>query len=212
MGVLLFCFVIASGGGSDDADLDIDADIEADVDADADADANAGFAAATALGWLGIGKAPLVLLLATDLSLWGLLGCMLNVTVGASAGLMGGVVLLVSLIASLVTGGLIARPVGQAFAAFGEDTSSNRLIGCVGTVSTARIPSIAEGKIGQVDVLDPTRNLVTVNAALPDWAIVVPRRGDRVLVIDRPDQTYCVIVKDSPDQDRWFANSSHTPR
>ncbi|NEQ25658.1 MAG: DUF1449 family protein, partial [Microcoleus sp. SIO2G3] len=82
-GVLLYLFVIFSGGGGDDADLDVDADVDADLDADADVDADGGdFSIASALGWLGIGKAPLVLLLATDLSLWGLLGWMLNITVG----------------------------------------------------------------------------------------------------------------------------------
>ena len=65
MGVLLFLFVIISGGGDDDVDIDTD------VDTDADFDFNGLF-----LGWLGIGKAPLILLLATDLSLCACLaGC-----------------------------------------------------------------------------------------------------------------------------------------
>jgi hypothetical protein len=38
MGVLLFLFVIVSGGGDDD--LDVDADIDADLDADLDIDAD----------------------------------------------------------------------------------------------------------------------------------------------------------------------------
>lgn len=212
MGVLLFVFVIVSGGGDDDLDLDADADVDLDADVDVDSpfdldtDADGDFSISHALGWLGLGRAPLILLLATDLSLWGLLGWMLNVAL--TGNWANWIVLILALIAALLLGGWIARPIGQAFASFGEDASSDRLIGCIGTVCTTRIPVIHEGKIGQVDVLDPARNLVTVNAVLPDWAIVTPQRGDKVLVIERPVQTYFVIVKDSPDQDRWLANSS----
>jgi hypothetical protein len=213
MGVLLFIGVIVSGGGDDDLDLDSDADIDTDIDADADGDTDGSTSFGQALGWLGLGKAPLILLLATDFSLWGFWGWMLNVAVGETlgtmpSGWMGGSVLFGSFIAALVTGGLVSRPIGRAFAAFGEDASSDRLVGCVGTVSTARIPYLQENKIGQVDVLDPARNLVTVNAVLPDWAAVMPQRGEKVLVIERPSQLYVVIAKDSPDQDRWLSNAS----
>jgi len=75
IGVLLFLFMIISGGG--EQDFDIDADVDADADFDADSNNQLGFG--QFLGWVGIGKAPLILLLATDLSLWGVLGWMLNV-------------------------------------------------------------------------------------------------------------------------------------
>jgi hypothetical protein len=67
---------------------------------------------------------------------------------------------------------------------------------------------VDEGKIGQVDVLDPARNLVTVNAVLPEWATIVPGRGSKVLVIERSPQGYLVISKDSSDQDKWLSNKS----
>lgn len=215
IGVLLFLFIIVSGGGEDEVELDADGDLELDgseTPLDFDAEANE-LNATTVLGWLGIGKAPLMLLLATDLSLWGLLGWMLNVVIGGVvgtiiSGLVGGVVLVTSLILALITGGQIARPLGQIFASFGEDASGDRLVGCIGTVSTGKIPLLSENKIGQVDVLDPARNLVTVNAAIPDWATIAPRRGEKVLVIDRSVNLYLVVVKDSPDQEQWFANST----
>jgi len=206
MGVALFLFVIASGGGDSDGDADIDSD--ADIGGDADADGDGDFNLTQTLGWIGIGKAPLVLLLATDLSLWGLLGWMLNV--GMGKGLGGALGLVVALIGALLLGGQIAKPVGKIFTAFGEETSGDRLIGCVGSVSTARIPVAAEGKVGQVDVLDSARNLVTVNAILPDWATVIPERGIKVLVIERTAEGYVVICQDSSDQDYWFStHNSH---
>jgi hypothetical protein len=203
MGVALFLFVIVSGGGDGDGDADVDSD--ADVGGDADADGDGDFNLAQTLGWLGIGKAPLILLLATDLSLWGLLGWMANVGVGGGA-----IVLVGALMGALVLGGQIAKPVGKIFTAFGEETSGDRLIGCVGSVSTARIPLASEGKVGQVDVLDSAHNLVTVNAILPDWATVIPERGIKVLVIERTAEGYVVICQDSSDQDHWFStHNSH---
>jgi len=207
MGVLLFFFMIISGGGGEDFDID------ADVDADVDADSNSELGFGQFLGWAGIGKAPLILLLATDLSLWGVLGWMLNVWFGGVSNsnigsFIGNIILFVSLIISLLLGGLIARPIGKIFAEFGEDVSSDRLIGCVGIVTSAYIPTENQGRIGQVDVLDRKRNLLTISAVLPDWGTIAPERGERVLIIEHKAQIYVVIAKDSPDEEHWLNNSS----
>ncbi|MFN6500832.1 MAG: DUF1449 domain-containing protein [Nostoc sp. DedQUE01] len=209
MGVLLFFFMIISGGGGQD----IDADVDVDVDADVDADSNNEFGFGQFLGWAGIGKAPLILLLATDLSLWGVLGWMLNVWFGGVSnsnigGLIGSIILFGSLIISLLLGGLIARPIGKIFAEFGEDVSSDRLIGCIGIVTSAYIPTENQGRIGQVDVLDAKRNLLTISAVLPDWVTIAPQRGERALIIEHKAQIYVVIAKDSPDEEQWLTNSS----
>ncbi|WP_431661313.1 DUF1449 domain-containing protein [Pantanalinema rosaneae] len=206
MGILLFLTVILTGGGDDDLDADVDQGL-LDLDAETDSD----FSATQILAWLGFGKAPLVLLLATDLSLIGVLGWLLNVVVGVAigqvpAGLWSGFVLATTLFLSLTLGSLIARPVGKVFAQFGEDASSDRLIGCIGTVSSASLHHSQENRIAQVDVLDPARNLVSIATVLPDWATTIPRRGDKVVVIDRQGSYYLVIAKDSADSDRWFNN------
>lgn len=226
MGVLLFLLVIVSGGGDDDVELDVDAEIDLDVDVDVnaeigdgglhldtDSDSEGEFSALQILGWFGFGKAPLLLLLATDFSLLGLIGWILNVTLAGiwgsfPQGFWAGVVATLALVMSLFLGSLIARPLGKIFANFGEDASSDRLIGCIGTVSSARIPLETEGKIGQVDVLDTARNLVTITANLPEWAKIVPCRNQKVMVIDRQPKSYLVIAKDSSDEDLWLENSS----
>ncbi len=213
-GIGLFLLVIVSGSGDDDFDVDADVGLDVNpIDLDTDAEVGHGFNLEQAVGWLGIGKAPLMLLIATDISLWGLLGWMFNVLLGDMLGttlssLIMGIVLSGSLVLSLAIGSLVSQPLGKIFASFGEDASDDRVVGCIGTVSTARIPSVLEGKIGQVDVLDPARNRVTINAVLPDWATIAPQRGESVLVIERSQQAYLVVVKDSPDQDRWLTNSS----
>lgn len=209
-GVLLYLMVIFSGGGDDG--IDTDTDLDADLDGDADGGIDGDFDGVPFLSWLGFGKAPLVLLLATDLSLIGVLGWLLNVAIAEGTGripegLWAGLVFAVSVTVALLLGSLIARPLGKIFAQFGEDASADRLIGCVGTVSSAVIPNSAEGRIGQVDVVDTARNRVTVPGVLPEWATSLPKRGDRVLVIDRQPTHYLIVLKDSADEDYWYRSA-----
>ncbi|AFY37748.1 hypothetical protein Lepto7376_1399 [[Leptolyngbya] sp. PCC 7376] len=240
-GVLLFLFVIFSGGGDDDldadidadvdidvdvdvdvdvdadidADIDVDADIDADVDGDIDGDveANGNFGILSILSWFGFGQAPLMILLAIDCSLWGLLGWIFNVWIAVGigeipTGLLGIGVFWVSGAIALWTGKLLAYPLGKIFASFGEDVSSERLVGCEGTVSSKILPSYIDGKVGQVDVYDAARNMVTVNASSPPWASIMPTRGQKILIIEHREHSYLAIVKGSSDEDKWLRESS----
>ncbi|HIK19336.1 MAG TPA: DUF1449 family protein [Leptolyngbyaceae cyanobacterium M33_DOE_097] len=202
-GVLLYLMVIVTGGGDDQLDTDVDADVDADADADS---GELGFL--DFLGWFGFGKAPLILLLATNLSLLGVIGWMLNLALGLPTGFQAGLLFVLATAIALLLGSLIARPLGQVFAQFGEDASSDRLIGCVGTVSSLIVPTCRDGRIGQVDVFDTAHNLVSVPAVLPEWSKVLPKRGEKVLVIDRQPEFYVVVAKDSADSDYWFNQSS----
>jgi hypothetical protein len=213
IGVVLFLLVIFSGGG--DHDFEVDADVDLDVDADLDAGADGSFDSLQILGWLGFGQAPLMLLLAIDLSVWGVTGWILNVFIGNLTGTipvnlfgLGGGILIASFWISLFLGSLISRPLGKIFASFGEDVSSDRFIGCLGTVTSKKVPHLGEGKIAQADVFDASGNLVTIEIALPDWATAIPYRGQKIIIIDRHTDTYIAIAKDSSDEDKWLANSN----
>jgi hypothetical protein len=138
---------------------------------------------------------------------------MLNVILGnVLGGLFGSLielgVLLVSFLLAVNIGGLVARPLGRVFASFTEDSSSDRIIGCVGTVTSASIPFVESGKIGQVDVLDAAHNRVTISAMLPNWAEISLRYGAKILVIERHPKGFVVIAKDSIDQQRWMDGST----
>lgn len=185
LGVALFGIAIIA---TDDTDLDGTAD----------------------LAVLGLGELPLLILLALDLSLWGVLGWSLSIGTAMLTGVLPGTglaiaIFLVSLGLSLWFGSLIARPVGKLFVTFGEDTSSDRLLGCMGTVSSKQIPPEREGNIGQVDLIDRQRNLVTVSAVCPDWATQRPQYGQTVIAIDEHPRGYLVIVNDSADTATWFS-------
>jgi hypothetical protein len=201
MGILLFLFVIFSGGGDGDADAEFDADADGE------------FSFGQILGWIGIGKAPLILILAIDLSFWGVFGLVfnslaININNGNLGGWLGAAIFLISLILSLILGRFIAEIMGKIFAEFGEDASSDRLIGCVGSVTSFYIPSEKTGKIGQVDVLDTKNNFLTISVVLPEWATIAPQRGEQVIVIENKQQTYLVIAKDTIDEQTWLANTS----
>ena len=133
---------------------------------------------------MGFGKAPLILLLAIDFSFWGSSGWILNVVVGELTGSiptnfigLGGLILLISLSFSLVIGSLIARPLGKIFASFSEDVSSDRLIGCLGIVTSKQVPYQNNSSIAQADIIDFANNLVTVAVCLPSWAQEIPLNG-----------------------------------
>ncbi|VEP17944.1 conserved membrane hypothetical protein [Hyella patelloides LEGE 07179] len=213
IGIALFLLVIISGGGDDDLDLDADVDADLDLDADADIDGDGDFSTLAFLGWLGFGKAPLILLLAIDFSFWGLTGWILNIVVGGLTGSiptnligLGGLILLISLSISLSIGSFFARPLGKIFASFGEDISSDRLIGCVGNVASKQVPYEGNKSIAQADILDPANNLVTVAVCLPSWAQEIPVNGQEVLVIEQTEKYYLVIKSEGLDREQWLNN------
>lgn len=228
IGIFFFLLVILSGGGEDqdfdtdmdmDADVDVDGDVDLDGDVDNDLDNHITPDLATdndsdvnflfILSWLGVGKSPLLILLAIDFSTWGVTGWFLNVTVGGFInaipdGLIASVIFLASFLFSLWIGRLLSNPIGKIFANFGEETEGDRLIGCTGSVTSKQLPYLINGRIGQADVVDNASNLVTIEVCLPDWAKVIPHRGQEVLIIDRQKHCFIAIAKDSSDQDKWL--------
>lgn len=229
IGVFLFLLVIISGGGEEqdlDSDVDFDADIDADVDADVEGDVNGGAdigdsnvkgdfegeVGATIfsfLSWFGVGKCPLMILLAIDFSTWGVTGWFFNVMIGAffngiPTGAIAFLIFFSSFCFSLWVGRVLSLPIGKIFADAGENVESDRLIGCSGEVTSSKVPYIIEGKIAQADVLDSANNLVTVEICLPEWAQVVPYKGQEVLIIEKRQHCFLAIAKDSSDQDKWF--------
>ncbi|AFZ54775.1 OB-fold-containig protein [Cyanobacterium aponinum UTEX 3222] len=230
IGVLLFLFVIISGGGEDqdldtdvnfdsdidvDTDVDFDADVDGDVDGDIDhnlkTDLDEGVEATifSFLSWFGLGKCPLMILLAIDFSTWGVTGWFLNVLVGGllnaiPTGFIGFLIFFLSFCFSVWVGRVLSVPIGKIFANAGENVEGDRLVGCSGEVTSSKVPYIVEGRIAQADILDSASNLVTVEICLPEWAQVIPSKGQEVLIIEKRQHCFLAIAKDSSDQDKWF--------
>ncbi|MEO0947300.1 MAG: DUF1449 domain-containing protein [Cyanobacteria bacterium J06641_5] len=221
-GLMLFSTSLFLSGGEEDTDIDGDGDADFGGDADGDggefeSDSDAaesghggsgGFSLGTLLAALGVGKAPLLILLAVDFSLWGFWGWIANTVVASALGRMpstllgwGGAVFLGSLLLALFLGSNVARAIGGVMRSFGEDSRADRLIGCTGTVYSAEI---APDRIGQIGAIDPAGNRVTISVRLPEWAQEIPARGSEVTVIDRQPDGYIVIASDGTDRQRWL--------
>ncbi|MDJ0648175.1 MAG: DUF1449 family protein [Xenococcaceae cyanobacterium MO_188.B19] len=210
IGIVLFLLVIISGGGDDDIELEAELDADSDLDFESAGDGDGEFNSLQFLAWLGFGKAPLILLLAVDFSIWGVTGWILNVFVGNSIGEiptrlfgLGGLILVTSFIISIILGSLIANPLGKIFASFGEDASSNRLVGCLGIVNSKSVPYEGNNQIAQADVLDPARNLVTIPICLPSWAKIIPQNGEEILIIEQTKNYYLAILSQGEDRNTW---------
>jgi hypothetical protein len=223
VGVLCLGLMIISGDGDEDLDVEMSLEASSDVDiTHLDVELDQGGAmeegdavpmALQVLSFFGLGKVPLMILLGIDFSLWGVIGWILNVAVGTVTGTMprqllgwAGIIFLVSLGISLWFGRLASRPIANLFKTFSQDVSAERVIGCTGTVTSKKLPYLANGTIGQAHVYDNAGNLLTLSVSLPDWATVIPHHNQEILIIDQSPKGYgyLAIAKDSSDEDKWL--------
>ena len=194
----IFGLALEFGGdfGTDAGDADIDVDVDADIDIDTD------FSAFDrALGFINVGKVPLVIVISTFLLFWGVSGFMTNgiirsVLDGFPAPFIMascGVALVVGIMATKFLSGLIAR-----FFPSIETYSSNKesLLGQVARVVSGEI----NAKSGRAKVVDPYGNVLTVFCRISEGK-EVPKRGDEIVLIDYDpsDKRFEVTRADFPD-------------
>ena len=194
-------------GGDSDVDVDaggadIDADADADIDVDADADAGVDFSAfERALGFINVGKVPLVIIIATFLLFWGVSGFMLNGIIQnifgnfPSAFIMAscGVALVVGVIGTKFLSGVIARlfPTVESYSSNNES-----LLGQMGQVVSREITT----EFGRAKVEDPYGNALTIFCKIQTGK-EVPKRGDEIVLIDYDpsDKKFEVVKADFSD-------------
>lgn len=171
-------------------------------DVDIDVDVDAGFSAFDrALGFINVGKVPLVIVVSTFLLFWGVSGFMTNGIIRSaldgfpSPFIMAscGVALVVGIMATKFLSGLIARWFPSI-----ETYSSNResLLGQIARVVSGEI----NAKSGRAKVVDPYGNVLTVFCRISEGK-EVPKRGDEIVLIDydASDKRFEVTRADFPD-------------
>lgn len=137
MGVLLFLTVILGDVGAEEVDLEGDADpLEVEVDLEE------GISFLTILHWLGVGRAPLILLLALDFSLLGVLGWFFNVLFYTLSGswpgvVWSGVIAIAALLLALTIGGCVHGLWGKFLRSLVKIPVA---IACWGAVATSVLP------------------------------------------------------------------------
>ncbi len=202
LGVLAATGILGSGGDGDhDADHDADADHYADHDADADADQDADHDADDAsvggqlASLLGIGRAPLTLVLASFFGLFGIVGLLLNRTLEQLAGrgvLAFSGALLGALVASVAGTRALSSVVGRAlpkvetYVARGRDFE-----GLIGDAETA-----IDARGGLVRVKDPHGTVQQLRCVVRDDAPIA--RSARVLLVEYDPSSQTYFVKPAP--------------
>ncbi len=192
---------------SHDLDHDLDHDLSHDVDHDADADhsveheAGAGGPSGMALlAYLGVGKAPLMVVLLILFDAIGLLGWLLN---GLAASLFGryvGIVFAGVFPLALIAGGMmtsrLARLFGQLLPPI--STTATRAQAFVGQRGTVISPFVDE-TYGMVHLRDAGGTLITVFAVAHPSVDDPIRRGEEVLLLSYdPDQKRYLVAHANP--------------
>lgn len=171
--LILFSIVLAAMqfiglGGDADTDADVDADVDVDTDTDFNQDVDSDMAdapALTLLAFLGMGKAPLVVVLFLLLGSIGLLGWLINGFVLNLLGAYPNVAFFVVLPVTMTIAGLFSSRATRFMAWMlppisTTATSANDLVGRRGTVISAYIDSMR----GRVRVRDRGGTSISVFA------------------------------------------------
>jgi membrane protein implicated in regulation of membrane protease activity len=173
-----------------DIDHDIDNDLDHGVDHDMSRDSLSGF---SWLAFIGIGKAPLMVVILIVLMTTGFLGWFLN---GLAMGILGffpGLLLLGTLLVSLVVGSLVTsrvtRFIGRTLPPVSTTaTRAQALVGRPGTV----ISPFIDDRYGMVHLRDDGGTLISLFAVTEDEQPIA--RGELVILLsyDTTRRTYLV--------------------
>lgn len=161
-------------------DVSVDVDLDADADADHDADGEHG---AGALELLGVGRAPLGVLVMSACFLFGLSGLAAEV-LGAPAW----VAALVATAVSLVGTGLIARVFGRLVPT--KETYASRKTDLLGRVGTAELA--VDARFGVAHVTDAGGARIQIRCRTLDDTPIP--RGEPLVVADYDDESDTFLV------------------
>lgn len=178
-----------------ETDTDLESDAEADTEAEADTDGQADTPAPTLslLAFLGLGKAPLMVVLLILFGTLGLLGWSANALVEASLGSFPAWMLAATGpaalgVAMLVTSRL-ARWLGKTLPPFSTTASlAESLVGRIGTVTS---PFVDE-KYGLIHLRDSGGTLMSVFAISASGETL--KRGERIVLASYDAERKCYAV------------------
>lgn len=204
LGLVAVFFVLQLAGlVGDAADEDLDADADADLDGDADAegDADADGAWHAALGFLGVGRVPFMVIWVTLFLFWGFGGLIANRLVLDVAPRYPGWFFPISVVGSLLVALGAVRVASRLAARFidvgGDGATARRaLCGREGVVASARLDS----RFGEIRVRDDHGEEHLVHARLAAGEPVL-RRGASVVLIDWEESAALYSVTPFADSD-----------
>lgn len=179
-------------------DLDIDADIDLDVDSDmgSDVGADAG-GIASALSWLGLGKVPLLIVLAAFLGAFGAIGMVLQ---NSFHGIFGNYLSVfiaapVALVASLPVTRILSSGVAKIFPK--EETDALSTDSFIGRIATIIRGEAHSGNPAEAKLTDAkgTAQYILVE---PDEADVKFTAGEEILLVEKEGAVFRGTRPSSP--------------
>lgn len=204
-GMLAVLQLIGLGGDGDadadidadldmDADLDVDADADLDADADADLDADGDFDLLSVLAFVGVGKAPLMVVLVILLGSMGIMGWTLNTLVqtlfGSYPAWSFGLILPLSFVIGGLISSRVARLIGRALPSI--NTTATTAVGLIGRRGTVISPHV-DGHYGLVRVRDQGGTLINVFAITPDDEPIARQSEVALVEYDVEKKRYTVV-------------------
>lgn len=181
-----------------DLDIDQEADLDHDLDHDIGHDVEGGPAWLEMLHFLGVGYAPLTMVLLLLLGSFGLIGWIINRLAldwfPTYPGWALAVVLLVALAMAVWITSRTARLIGRALPSFASSAvSASQLVSRRGWVVSAQV----DQSYGQVKIRDSGGTLITVFAKVDPDKPPIPRDSEVYLVdYDAASKVYIVVSSD----------------
>jgi len=175
-------------------DLDIDIDVDADVDVDIDSpDIGASSALSKLLGWLHIGKVPILILFVIFLTAFGLIGLGIqSFAIKTFGGMFPGTLASIpSFVLSIFTvkifGGLLGKVIPQ------DETDAVSEQSFIGRVAVITLGTAKSGKPAQAKLKDQ-HNQTHYVMVEPDNATDVFEQGTPVLLVSRQSASFRAIL------------------
>lgn len=171
--------------GGSDVDLDIDAGIDVDSDVDVDVDVTGGGPGiiTSALGFLNVGKVPLMIILMTWFASWGVVGLICNRIIGdrtiQAVPPLVAIPVSVAFILSIISTKYFAAILARIFPESERGTTDRDLIGSSARVISGRVTST----FGRAIVQAPDGYRLTVSCRIKEGD-EIPVHGDEVLLTD----------------------------
>ena len=181
-----------------DAEVDIDADVDADVDADAEVDAEADADAEghsgsfiDILGFLNIGRVPVMVVLMSLFATWGISGLIANAlfNVAANSNWLWASCI-VAFLCSFIGTRYLTFGVSKLFPESERAVTDVQLLGMHGRVISGQITTT----FGTARVQVPDGPALTVNCRIKT-AQVNPVKGDTVILVNYDDEKRIFDVK-----------------
>jgi len=178
-----------------DTDMDVDAGVDMDMDADLDADADVGGGASflqTVLGFFGVGRVPLLVVIVAFLTSFGLAGFATQTIVYGASGFY--LPALLASIPAFIGGSFVTRLLAMGLGRLVPDVETEAVDSAtfIGRTAVLTLGEARTGKPAQAKLREHNGQMHYLLVE-PDQADTVFREGDQVLLVSQQGSIFKAI-------------------